>query len=296
MEPLASAAPALGVSLNVEIPVEAGDTLGYVANTPLDLAVNDSAAPAATLHPEFYGPNPFAVPLEDYYREPLRSQLLDWTLRELPPRTGHYGYDVAGTLPGLWYLEGSDPREFRFDHVVHFGCHHLQAHRSVFADGMALFQNESGPPLIEMTFWIRDNPRVESITPASGMVKLEMFSVQFVTVGSPPNERLNDISGFDAEKETVAVGAWRLGRRRAGVHRKRPHLRVESARVESARVAFGWRRMLLPERPPPRRTTAARRVPRSYPIRRVSSSPSVLPFIVAGTPSSIHTGAGAPTR
>ena len=204
-EPLASAAPPLGQSINVEIPVEAGDTLGYVANTPLDLAVNDSSYQIGVLHPEFYGPNAISAPLEDYYREPLRSQLLSWTLREVPPRTGHYGYDDAGTLSGLWYLQGSNPTQFRFDHVVHFGYHHLQAHRSLFADGWAFARNEAGPPLVETTFWIRGNPRVESITPASGVVKLEMFSVEYSTVGTAPDLALRDISAFDAEKATVAV-------------------------------------------------------------------------------------------
>ena len=204
-EPLASAAPPLGQSINVEIPVQAGDTLGYVANTPLDLAVNDSAYQPAVLHPEFYGPNANAAPLEDYYREPLRSQLLGWTVREVPPRTGKYGFDVAGTLSGLWYLQGSDPTQFRFDHAIHFGYHHLQAHRSVFADGWAFAQNETGAPRIETTFWIRGNPRVEDITPASGPVTFEMFSVEQSTVGTAPNVTLRDISGFDTEKATVAV-------------------------------------------------------------------------------------------
>jgi hypothetical protein len=46
---------------------------------------------------------------------------------------------------------------------------------------------------------------VESITPASGRVALEMFRVGFVTVGSGPDERLNDLSDIDADWETNIV-------------------------------------------------------------------------------------------
>lgn len=91
------------------------------------------------------GPNPYAAPLEDYYREPLKSRIVDLTLRDAEPRTGRMGYDVAGTLSGLWYLDGSDPRgpEFREDIAFHFGYHHLVTHRSSVIDGPAYVSLEA---------------------------------------------------------------------------------------------------------------------------------------------------------
>ena len=71
---LASEAGPLGTSRNVQIPVQAGEVLGYVANPPRDLAVNDRSRQAPILHPDLYGPNAYAAPLEDYFREPLRSR------------------------------------------------------------------------------------------------------------------------------------------------------------------------------------------------------------------------------
>ncbi len=194
---LAPEAGPLGTSVNVRVPVSAGEVIAYVANTPLDLAVNDLSRQARVLHPEFYGPNPYAAPIEDYFLEPLKSQILALTLREAEPRTGTYGYDVAGTLSGLWYLEGSDPRgpEFRPDVAFHFGYHHLQAHRSTVFDG--LFPSWS--------FWIKGNPRMEDITPSSGLLKFEMYPSRWGLVGELPELALADISGLDDEVQTESI-------------------------------------------------------------------------------------------
>lgn len=204
---LAPEAGPLGTSQEVRIPVEAGEVIGWVAKTALDLAVNDTEIENKILHPEFYGPNPYAAPLEDYYQEPLRSQIRALTIREAEPRTGTYGYDVAGTLAGLWYLEGSDPRgpEFRQDIAFHFGYHHLVAHRSAVFDGLAYDLQTTGEGGVSLwSFWIKESPRLEDITPSSGPVKFELFLSQS-GLGSWPDVTLQDTSGLDDTMPTVAV-------------------------------------------------------------------------------------------
>ncbi len=203
---LAPEAGPLGTSRNVRIPVSAGEVIGYVANTALDLAVNDMSRQAKILHPDFYGPNSYAAPLEDYFREPLKSQIIALTVREVEPRTGAYGYDVAGTLSGLWYLEGSDPREFQQDHAFHFGYHHIQAHRSTVFDGLAYVQQNSGEGGISLwDFWIKGNPRMEDITPGSGLVKFEMYPSRWGVEGNIPDYRLADISDLDDQVQTESI-------------------------------------------------------------------------------------------
>ena len=205
---LAAEAGPLGTSRDVEIPVVAGEVIGYVARTALDFAVNDMTTQTRILHPEFYGSNPVAAPLEDYYQEPLRSQILDLTRRDSEPRTGTMGHDVAGTLAGLWYLEGSDPRppNFREDHAFHFGSNHLLTHRSTVIDGQAYVDGTTGPGGVDLwSFWIKGSPRWEDITAASGQVKLEMFPSRWGLTGSYTDWTLEDTSGLDASAETLSI-------------------------------------------------------------------------------------------
>ena len=201
---LAPEAGPLGTGRDVAIPVEAGEVIGTVANTALDFAVNDTTIRTRILHPEFYGSNPHAAPLEDYYQEPLRSRIRALTLRDGEPRTGTMGHDVAGTLSGLWYLEGSDPRAFREDHAFHFGYHHLLTGQSAVIDGRAYVDSGGGgTPL--WSFWIKGNPRWADITPGSGPVKFEMYASRSGLAGSFPNWTLEDTSGLDASTTTVSV-------------------------------------------------------------------------------------------
>lgn len=208
-EPFASQAPTSLSTRNVAIPVGAGDTIGYVGRSAIDFAVNDqSVINPRILHPEFYGPNSIAAPIEDYYREPLRSQLIALTIRETSPRTGSYGYDVAGTLAGLWYLEGFDPRpEYRTDRAFHFGSHHLVTDRTNIVDGLALAEgntNWQGSQLYN--FWVKNSPRWEDITPASGVVVLEMFPSRSGLAGSWPDDFwLEDTTGLDAVSQTQSI-------------------------------------------------------------------------------------------
>lgn len=205
---LAPEAGPLGTSRDVRIPVEAGEVIGYVAKTALDLAVNDTEVETNILHPEFYTSNPHAAPLEDYYREPLRSQIRDLTVREAEPRTGRMGHDVAGTLSGLWFLEGSEPLgpAFREDIAFHFGYHHLVAHRTNIVDGLAYVgQNEGAGGISLWNFWVKDSPLWEEVNPTSGLLKLEMFPSRSGLAGSWPNWTLEDTSGLDESTQTESI-------------------------------------------------------------------------------------------
>lgn len=208
-ERLAPEAGPLGTSRDVRIPVDAGEVIGRVARTALDLSVNDATIETDILHPEFYSSsNPHAAPLEDYYQEPLRSRIIDLTLRDTEPRTGRMGYDVAGTLSGLWYLEGSDPRgpEFREDIAFHFGYHHLVTWRSQVIDGRAYVERYSGAGGdLLWSFWIKGSPRWDQITPGSGRVKFEMIRSRSGLAGSWPDWTLEDTSGLDDSTQTESI-------------------------------------------------------------------------------------------
>jgi hypothetical protein len=201
---LAAEAGPLGTSRDVAIPVEAGEVLGTVANTALDFAVNDKSIETALLHPEFYGSNPEAAPLEDYYREPLRSQIRALALRDADPRTGTMGHDVAGTLSGLWYRAGSDPRVFREDHAIHFGYNHLLSAQSTFIDGQGYVDATGGATPL-WSFWIKGNPRWADVTPGSGTTKYEMYPSRSGLAGNFGEWTLEDTSGLDASMQTASI-------------------------------------------------------------------------------------------
>ena len=108
------------------IPVSAGDLLGvHRDGHKLDLSVVDFAAPQVDgfARAESYwlcpdgAPNypkcgePFKLFERDsfeYFSEPLRSQLVDKSLRTAAPRGGFFVYDVDGTAQGTWFQQGTN--------------------------------------------------------------------------------------------------------------------------------------------------------------------------------------------
>lgn len=117
------------------------------------------------------------------------------------------GHDVAGTLSGLWYLEGSDPSgtEFREDIAFHFGYHHLVADRPNAFDGMEFVRRQTGAGDLEPSLWIKGSPHMGEITPGSGLVKFELFHARSGLAGSFPDWTLEDGSGLDDATPTTTV-------------------------------------------------------------------------------------------
>jgi hypothetical protein len=114
------------------------------------------------------------------------------------------GFDVAGTLAGLWFLDGSDPRQYREDHAFNFGYNHLLTQQSMVLDGLA-FANRNSPDALLSSFWIKGNPQWETLTPSSGRLKFEMYPSQWGIEGAVPNFRRQDTRDFDTTQQTRTI-------------------------------------------------------------------------------------------
>ncbi|MEM1689682.1 MAG: hypothetical protein QXX33_01470 [Candidatus Hadarchaeales archaeon] len=93
-------------SNSVYIPVKAGDPIG-IPWLRFDFGAYDRTV-KHFIHPEKYCPEiASAVCPLDYFKEPLRSRLLNLTLREIEPRGGQHDFDEPGKLVGNWILENT---------------------------------------------------------------------------------------------------------------------------------------------------------------------------------------------
>ncbi len=93
------------------IPLEAGEIFAKSAGYSFDFSVHDYEVtlPGFVL-PERYGAEPWKVHTMDpfdYYEEPLRSELIAKSLRQVEPFGGKIDHDVDGRLAGNWFLDGT---------------------------------------------------------------------------------------------------------------------------------------------------------------------------------------------
>ncbi len=93
---------------SVRIPVTQGEVVGNVWGQSLDYFVFYTNAPQKNwIIPEHYDTElgkKFVVDPFDYYKEPVKSQLLAKNLRTAAPRGGKIDYDIDGKLIGTWFV------------------------------------------------------------------------------------------------------------------------------------------------------------------------------------------------
>ena len=110
-EKLKPYAPSNNGYVGVKIPVEAGEIIGYYANN-VDYSIADTEIVLlGLLIPEHYEPETWKVHtanIYDYFNEPVRSKLIEKSLRTADPISGKIDYDIDGKLSGNWFLKGSN--------------------------------------------------------------------------------------------------------------------------------------------------------------------------------------------
>ncbi len=96
----------------VEMKVTEGELVGRIGGQTLDFAVFDYTKQLpGFIVPEHYLAESWKIHVVDpfqYFKEPVRSQLLALNPRQAEPRSGKLDYDVDGKLVGTWFKEGNN--------------------------------------------------------------------------------------------------------------------------------------------------------------------------------------------
>lgn len=167
------------------ISVTGGQLLGRIGGKTLDFAnVDTSTFLPGFIRPASYIREPwkiFTVDTFAAYDEPLRSQLLARTNRVALPRIGKIDWDVSGALRGNWFLQNTNgyagaPEVANTSqyHVGHLAIAPYVMDPSYYVISLGDFKGQA------TQLGVRSMPQdPATITPATGMVKLELVQ--------PPN-------------------------------------------------------------------------------------------------------------
>ncbi len=111
IDKIAVVAPPPGEYASVNVDVEAGEIIGYYQGTIDYNVVDENIVLTGFVNPESYQaeswkihtPDPF-----DYFKEPMKSQLIEKCLRTAEPVGGKIDYDIDGSLIGTWFKENTN--------------------------------------------------------------------------------------------------------------------------------------------------------------------------------------------
>lgn len=182
----------------INIDVNKGQVIAYVSSfSALDIGLHDLDIENNFLYPEQYGFElRYASSIFNYFREPVKSELLTKAIRQQEPRGGKVDYDVNGTLAGNWFLPGST--DFAdFDKHFAIGYDHIYGDRIAIYDGYARFaQND----FTYFYSWVKNNgPLPETVDLAYGVVKYEMVPRRWVDRIDSVTWKLNSLAGVDEQ-------------------------------------------------------------------------------------------------
>jgi hypothetical protein len=176
-DPVLTESGPIGAETQVRVPVTAGQVIGFVSPlSALDLAISDTDLRLSWYYPEDIGiDDRWAADIFDHYRDPVRQEILDLTIRQFPPRGGKVDYDVRETLSGAWYLQGTNRDELR--NGFSFAYDHIHGERMKIFDGLAWIDQHIGPGSQSLwTFWVKGNgPKPETVNVGSGRLTYEAF-------------------------------------------------------------------------------------------------------------------------
>ena len=168
---------------SVKIPVDEGEVIGTTGTHNFDFMVwDDSLTLPGFVNPNDYNSEnwkPHIIDPFNIFIEPLRSSLIEKSVRKVAPFGGKIDYDIDGKLVGTWFREGSGG----------YAGSIAQGKIGNYWDGhLSIAYNEIDPKYIIISsgsgglFAVKNNmPDPADIGKSSGMIKYELVYFDLVT-------------------------------------------------------------------------------------------------------------------
>ena len=207
-ERLKSYAPPTNGYGGVNIPVEAGEIVGYYANN-MDYSIADTKIILpGFIFPEHYEPETWKVHtanIYDYFNEPVKGRLTEKSVRTAEPISGKIDYDIEGKLSGNWFLEGSGGY-FGKEKYAYWQGHlaiaydYIDPERIVFS--IAGYEGEDS-----RQFGVKGNsPDPAEVSTENGIIKYELVEYDWITPNGSPWDRKSLVKGLKTQSNELVQG------------------------------------------------------------------------------------------
>lgn len=197
-EKIKAYAPPLHGYRGVKIPVEAGELIGYYKNN-LDYNLFDKDTKlSGFVVPEHYAVEPDKIHIVEntyeYFNEPVKSKLIDKSIRTAEPISGKIDYDIDGKLVGNWFLEGTNGYGGNVTKTGDVG--YASGHLSFVYDyidperiaiSIAGYEGEESKQ-----FGVKENsPDPADIGIENGLIKYELITYDYIKPDGSPWDRIS---------------------------------------------------------------------------------------------------------
>lgn len=232
-EKVQAVAPEFGTYNRVDLPVKAGEVIGWYKDN-VDFNVVDKDYTIDFINPESYISDHNRKHIQDpfiYYEDPIKTQLIEKSLRTAEPIGGILDYDIKGKLVGTWFKEntngwaGLEQQRYWADHLA-IVPHNIDPDHILFSIGtyegrakqFGVKNNEPNPAevdsttglikyeLVDYSIYDGNNPwdfksfsqnlKLKNHNQVHGVVLLQMLNDTKLKLEVFPNEKASEINAF----------------------------------------------------------------------------------------------------
>lgn len=209
-EKIKAYAPPIHGYRGVRIPVEAGEIIGYYKNNLDYNLIDEEVNLSGFIVPEHYTPTEsYKIHIVrntyDYFNEPVKSKLIERSIRTVEPISGKIDYDINGKLVGNWFLEGtngyagSGKGGYWSDHLS-FVYDYIDPERVVIS--IAGYNGE-----ISEQFSIKGNsPNPAQVGIENGLVKYELVYYDYIAPDGSSWDRRSLVKNLKTRENDIVRG------------------------------------------------------------------------------------------
>src|SRR3989344_8865198 len=204
-------APEKNRYVSVRIPVVAGELLGYYKDNLDYNLVDEEVILTGFVVPEHYNeqwkihiPNTY-----NYFNDPIKSKLIEKSVRTAEPISGKIDYDIDGKLVGNWFLEGTNGYAGAVTEIGQEGywLGHLSiAYDYIDPDRIVLsiggYNGENS-----RQFGVKGNsPNPSDISIEDGLIKYELVEYDYITQSGNSWDRISVVKDLKTKSYEMVHG------------------------------------------------------------------------------------------
>ncbi|MDO8508637.1 MAG: hypothetical protein Q7S27_03045 [Nanoarchaeota archaeon] len=184
----------------INIPVEEGELIGYYKNNLDYNLVDKEVILPGFIVPEHYRAEEWKIHVPntyDYFNEPIRSKLIELSIRIEEPLSGKIDYDIDGKLVGNWFLEGSDGYAGDSTSLERYWLGHLSFVYDAYDTKRIVLSigNYNGEDSSQ--FSVKGNtPDPAGISVDDGIIKYELVRYDYVNLDGSSWDRISPVKGL----------------------------------------------------------------------------------------------------
>ncbi len=195
---------------SVHIPVKAGELIGYYKNNLDYNLIDEETKLSGFAVPEHYAPESYKLHIVsntyEYFNEPIKSKLIEKSIRTTEPISGKIDYDIDGKLVGNWFLEGtngyggnSSSEEYWLGHLS-IAYDYIDPQRIVIS--LQGYEAQDS-----RQFGIKENaPDPAQVSVESGLIKYELVDYEYIAPDGKPWDRKSPVKGLKTTSNELVHG------------------------------------------------------------------------------------------